>query len=293
MKRTVSLLAGVLPILCGCGTIVPGPRYQRDAGECAFSHDGAAVFYVEDRFRLYPFILAGREGRSLWRYDRATRRHRLIAKTGAFSVSPYAALVLHAPEWKERFDARASTPDFLVLDLSAGETRGYSMPRGFDGGYLSYSFPHVAWDRGGGIDAFVWFYYEPHTRPSAWRRLGSASPNWRRELWEVRIDPARSDGTVVSAEPCTADKIPRVAWGGIRRRRAVSPDGTRELARTRFTGHYRFNTTLAVVHRGGGAPEYILKENPVLDYALAGKYILLSIASAPVFGVNSLLHGAQ
>lgn len=292
MRRAVLIPAGLLPCLLGCGTLLPGPRYQRDAAMCAFGHDGTGVFYVEERYRLYPFLLAARDGRVLYRYDRAARRHRRIAETDAFSASPRAPLLLYAPEWRRRFAAKGSTPDFLLLDLDSGETRGYSMPRGFDGGYLSYSLPHVSWEGDGSIDAFVYFYYEPGARPSAWRRLGSPRPRWRREPWEVRIDPSRPGGEVARARRLPADGLPRIAWAEERRVRFVSPDGSRELAYARYTGRLRFNTTLSVAGREGGPPEYILKENPMIDCALAGKYMLLSVASAPAFWLNRLLHGA-
>jgi hypothetical protein len=288
MTWTAGLLTGALMALCGCGTIVPGPRYQVNVDDYAFSSDGTGVFYLEDRFRLYPFLLGAREDRFLYLYDEARRRHRTIAKTGAFSVSPSAPLVLYAPEWEKRFRARGAAPGFYLLDHAKGETRGFSMPAGFKNDYLTYSFPYVDWGREGNATAYVYFYYMPGARPASWRWLGPARHDWRRELWKVRIDPAKEGGEVALAEPCAADGLPRVAWKDIRKRKGVSADGTRELAYTRYVGHFSFNTTLAVTRKGGGEPEYVVKENALINYAQAGYYSLMYILSAPVFGANSV-----
>ena len=292
MKRTVLLLPCLLALLCGCGTVVPGARYRVNVDDYAFSADGASVFYLEDRFRFYPFLLAAREDRFLYRYDRESRRHRFLAETGAFSVSPHAPFVLCAPEWGRRFDNRATVPDFQIIDAARGTRRGFSMPEGFDDGYLAYAFAHVVWSREGPATAWVQFYYLPGARPSPWRRCGRPRHDWRRELWRVVVDPARKDGAVADASPCPAHAVPRAVWRAMRDEKAVSPDGTAELLYTRYVGRMRFNTTLAIVSEGGGEREYVVREHAVLNWGQAGDYTLLYVLSAPVFGVNSLLNGA-
>lgn len=292
MSRTACLLAGALAVLCGCGTIVPGPRYHVDVDACAFSHDGAGVLYLEERYRLYPLLLGVHERHALFLYDCARRRHRQLAETGAFSASPHAPLVLHAPEWRRRFAGRGAVPDFRLLDYARGETRGVRMPPGFDDGYLSYAIPRAEWDREGGVTAFVHFYYDPGARPRSWKRLDSARPGWRRELWKVRVD-TRGEGDIVArAEPLPPGELPPFSWNNARRSRLVSPDGSRELAFTRYTGLFNFNSMLAVVPRGGGAPDYVVRDHGLIGFVQAGKYILLSIAAAPVFSVKHLLGDA-
>lgn len=289
MKRAAAYCAGALAALCGCGTIVPGPRYQITVDDFAFGDGGAEVVYLEDRFRFYPLLLGAREGRVLCLYDCARRRHRLLAKTGAFSASPYAPLVLYAPDWKARFRARGASPDFHLLDYATGTNRGYSMPPGFDDGYLTYSIPEAEWDRAGGVTALVYFYYAPGKPPASWIRLAPARCDWRRELWEVRIDGG--ERAVARAARSRDNRPPRGAWKDLRAVKRVSPDGARELAYTRYTGRCSFNTTLAVVPRRGGAPEYIARENRLINFAQVGKYSILYAVSAPVFGIRDLFHG--
>ena len=283
-----ALLPCALALLCGCGTVLPGTRYRVNVDDYAFSHDGEGVFYLEDRFRLYPFLLGARESRALYRYDRRSRRHRLIAKTDAFSASPHAPLVLCAPDWTRRFDGKGAVPDFQVLDGARGETRGFSMPAGFRGDYLTYAFAHVDWSPEGTATAHVYFYYLPGARPSPWRWLGYPRHDWRRELWRVVIDAAGAGGEVVDAAPCASDRLPRPVWRKIRERKGVAPGGTAELAYTRYVGYMRFNTTLAIVPAGGGEPAYVVREHPLLNGVQAGYYIASYILSAPVFGVHSL-----
>lgn len=292
MRRTVPFLPCLLALLCGCGTVVPGARYRVNVDDYAFSHDGTGVFYLEDRLRFYPFLLASREDWVLYRYDRESRRHRLVAETGAFSVSPHSPLVLCAPDWRRRFDGRGTVPDFQLLDAARGTRRGFSMPEGFDNGYLTYAFAHVEWSREGPATAWIHFYYLPGARPSPWRWCGRPRHDWRRELWRVVVDPAREDGAVADASPRPAQGLPRAVWRDMRDGKAVSSDGAAELLYTRYVGRMRFNTTLAVAPAGGGEREYVVREHALLNWGQAGYYTLLYVLSAPVFGVNSLLRCA-
>lgn len=285
--RGIFLIVALLTLV-GCGTLIPGPRYKADVAGYSFNNDGSKVFYLEDRYRFYPFIMRYRAGHRLYLYDRERRRHEFIAGTDAFSVSPYDPLLLYSPDWRKRFKNRGNVPDFYLLDYGRDEKKGYFMPDSFPDNYLSYGLVYVAWEKGGRLTAFVKFVYCPGVKPSSWVRQRARPPDWRLETWRIVIDPRRPGDRVSEAAVCRAGDIPAVAWRDIHRRKSVSPDGRSRLVFSKYTGHFLFNSSLAIRDDEREATEDIVRDSTLIGLAQAGKYILYHIAAAPVFWLNSI-----
>jgi len=281
-------------IFSGCGTLIPGPRYRVNVDDCSFTSDGAAVVYRENRLRYYPFLLGFREGHDLYLYDRERRKHRRIARADAFSVSPFAPLILYSPPWDARFKNRGKVPDFYLLDYKNGKRRGFSMPDEFCSrdlrlGYLSYGFSCVVWEREGALTAYVNFVYCPGEKPRSWKRQGAPPPDWYAKMWKVRIDPSRPGDKVAGAVAWEGKGLPDVTWRRIHRQKFISPDGKEKLAFSKYDGRYTFNTSLSVRTGEADGGEYIARENRLINIVQMGKYILYYIGSAPILGLNSLV----
>ncbi|MCX6356343.1 MAG: hypothetical protein NT045_00425, partial [Candidatus Aureabacteria bacterium] len=253
---------------------------------------GAEVFYLEDRYRFYPYLMRYHDRKFLYRYDRTHKTHRRIAETGAFSASPVGSYVLYAPPWPERFAYRERMPDFYILDCGTGQRAGYAMPGGFDRGYLTYGIAWSEWHEDGTVEAIVHFRYCPGQRPSRWKRHRGTVPEWRLERWRVTINPGASGAKVIAGHCADADR-PRISWNELRKKRAVAPDGSAELVYSKYLGHYHFNSSLALRDTRKGTMEHIVKDNTLIGLLHAGKYILCHIAAIPAFGFDALLAGAQ
>jgi hypothetical protein len=279
----------LLTIACsGCGTLIPGPRYKVTLEDFAFNYDGSGVLYLEDDYRFYPLLFEQREDRYLYLYDRETAKHRRIAETEAFSVSPYGPYILYAPPWKERFRERVRVPDFYLLNYKTGVRKGYRLPAAFDKNYLSYGFPYVQWKDGGALIARVNFHYAPGEEPRNWSRLREKPADWHTMMYEVRIVPEGDEEGVAEARAVEPFLLPDVSWHEIRRRKFVSPDGERELVFTKYNDYLDFNSELAIVSRGSGQKEYIVKKNLLIGVAQACTYSFYYMMIAPLLGLNEL-----
>ncbi len=274
-------------ILAGCGTVIPGPRYKVNVDEYSFTNDGRGVVYRTDRLRYYPFLLGFREGHDLCLYDRGSRKHRRIARADAFSVSPFASLVLYSPQWNRRFKNGQATPDFYLFDYLNGKKREFFMPPGFDRSYLSYGFSYVAWEKDGVLTAYVNFVYCPGDKPRSWRWQWEAPSRWNAKTWKVRIDPSLAGNGVAEAVAWDAKRLPDIPWNDIRRHRLTSPDGGERLVFSKYDGYYTFNTTLSIRSADGMGDEYVVREHRLINVVQMGKSILYYVGAAPILGLKA------
>ena len=285
MRRYLFILVLLTIATSGCGTLIPGPRYKVTLEDFSFNHDGSGVFYLEDDYRFYPLLLLYREKHYLYLYERETRRHRLIAKTDTFSVSPFGPYILYSPPWKKRFKNSEIVPDFYLLNYRTGKRMGYRMPRPFDEDYISYGFSNVRWEGNGALTAFVNFRYAPGKAPSKWLKQKSKPFDWYTRHWEVRIDPGEEGGKVDVVKAFKTNQVPGISWSEIRREKFVSPDGVTELAFSKYSDYFDFHSELAIMNRESGEKEYIVKENLLIGIAQAGKYIFYYVTMAPLLGL--------
>ncbi|MCX6355872.1 MAG: hypothetical protein NTZ78_13370 [Candidatus Aureabacteria bacterium] len=288
LRRRGILVCSMALWVTGCGTLVPGPRYMVNVDDFSFTHDGGAVAYLEDRYRYYPLLLLYNEKHYLYLYDRESGRHRRIAQTDAFSVSPHNSLILYAPPWERHFRHSGSEPDFYLADYARGTRKEFFMPSGFAGDYLSYGFAHVAWEKEGTLTAYVVFRYCPGHHPTHWKKQGDDPIPWHTKLWRVRIDPARGGREVAEAREWQFEKLPRIPARAVHDAKYLSPDGTMELLFSKYNGYLTFNTSLEVRRVGDGGTERLVVENRIINLAQACKYALYYIAGMPCVGLQRL-----
>lgn len=287
--RTRAFFAILIAVTsAGCGTLVPGPRYRVTVDDFAFSGDGRGVFYLQSHSRFHVLLRRYREYGDLYLYDTGSRKHRLIARSDAFSVSPQGPYVLYSPRWGGRYSDREGAPDFHIFDYERGQKRGYRMPDGFDADYIEYGFARVDWEEDGSLTAYVNFRYAPGEKPRGWLKQFERPAGWRTRRWKVRINPKREAGTV-SAVPCVANDIPGDSWEENRRRKYISADGDRELEFSKYDNHFDFNSTLAIVDRKTGRGQFIVKESLPVGLCQAAKYIISSAVFAPLNLLDHLL----
>ena len=289
MRKIICLITSSTMLVCGCGTVIPGPRYKVTVDDFAFCHDGSGVVYLEDRYRYFPLLRRTREKHCLYLYERDRRKHRLIAKADAFSVSPYDPLLLYSPPWKKRFGDRGTVPDFYLLNYRSGERMGFFLPDDFKNDYLSYGLPCVDWEREGAFTAYVNFVYNSGERPSSWKEKGSLPRDWHSRVWKIRIDPGHPGSKVAGAKACTAGELPEISWKDIRRRKFVSTDGRRELKFSKYGDYLNYHSELFILDDKTGKKEYVVKENLLMGIAQTGKYSLYFILMTPLLKLSDLL----
>lgn len=274
----ISLL--LMVSLAGCGTLIPGPRYRVTIDDYTFNHDGSGVFYLEHRFRFFVYLRRYRERRFLYLYDVEDKKHRLVAETDAFSVSPFRAEILYAPSWRERNRAKSSLPDFYLFDCDSGLTRECYLPEGTVNGYDSYGFLYVKWKEEGGATAWVNFRYSPEKIATDWKCQSAEIPEWYTRLWIVDIPGPFPDDVALRARPCELSDVPVVPWRDLHRRKHRAGDGTRVLDFSTYNHYFSFASELALIDRETGEKEYVVRENAAVGLLQAVKYTLLYIPSA-------------